>query len=239
VLRAVLAHVALAALAVGCAVDAGAGDDRADELADATPVASVAEVQQLLDEVRADVFPDLASHDIRLVGFAAAGDFYRADVVAETALRRASRRTYRVRYNTTQFGDAPSRAAVRAILVHEVKHIWDMAHMSSLEVAGLGLETLFGDTRAYERATDRFALEQGYARGLKAYRLWIYDHVDDATEAEKRATYYTPEEIDAWIAAHAGDDDLAGDPPDAGDDLAGTPGGPDAGYGGGDVGLGD
>ena len=62
----------------------------------------------------------------------------------------------------------------------------------------MGLAYARGELPDYERQTDEQALERGCATGLKAYRLWLYDRVDDETEAQKRRDYYTPEEIDAW-----------------------------------------
>jgi hypothetical protein len=44
-------------------------------------------------------------------------------------------------------------------------------------------------------------MELGCAPGLIAFRVWLYDHVDAETEAQKRVDYWTPEEIVRWIGS--------------------------------------
>jgi hypothetical protein len=34
------------------------------------------------------------------------------------------------------------------------------------------------------------------------FRVWLYTHEDEAGRQEKMRVYYTPDEIDAFVAAH-------------------------------------
>ena len=67
-------------------------------------------------------------------------------------------------------------------------------------IAAFGLWYATDDVSAYERETDLFALERGCGEGLIAFRTWLYAQLDDEAIAEKQRDYYTPEEIEAWMA---------------------------------------
>lgn len=177
-------------------------EGKADIGAPERPIRTVDDLQGLFDRVRADVYPELADYSLELSPFDSEGDFFQASVKLTTAWKSGHNRVYLLKYNRALFGDPPSRAAVRAILVHEMKHILDYTKKSSVALAAFGIGYEFSNNRDYERATDEYALARGYGLGLKAYRLWLYDHVDAETEREKRATYYTPEEIDAYLRDH-------------------------------------
>jgi len=97
---------------------------------------------------------------------------------------------------------------VRSILAHELAHIEDLSHGQRVRLLRLtGL--LFKGWRArFERRADLTALARDYGPGLKTYRLWLYDHVPAGALEEKRRDYFTPEEIDAILAATASRRDL-------------------------------
>jgi hypothetical protein len=207
-MRATLPLLVLTVVAgtLGCAsADSGADPDEssAAQTASAPPIRRQADLQVILERVVRRVYPELTSYDIQLSPFTSEQDFFRSDITIGTVLASAAHRTYRVRYNTRVFDDPPPTDAVEAILVHEVKHISDYSKKSSVGFVfwaiGYGL---CSDNSKYERQTDVHALEAGFGRGLAAYRTWLYAHVDAATEKEKRATYYTPAEIEAYLAGH-------------------------------------
>ena len=106
-------------------------------------------------------------------------------------------------YNPAMFPDPPSRIAAGAIIIHELKHVLDYTGMDSDELVDFGLWYASGDDISdYEKQTDEYALESGCAEGLSAYREWVYAHIPKEDLEEKMETYYTPDEIAAWVAAN-------------------------------------
>ena len=168
------------------------------QLLDRTPPASTAEVQEALDRVRADVYPELVDLSVALTEAEHEQDYFWAQPAFNTVSDPPRERDYRVYVNTLMYPSPPPWSAVFAILVHELKHIADYTEMDTGEVVEFGAWYAEGDIADYERATDLYALEQGCATGLSAYRTWLYAHVDEETEQQKRRDYYTPEEIAAW-----------------------------------------
>jgi hypothetical protein len=198
------AVVAIASLSeAGCSGGSsdGAADTSADVVAE-TDVRTPSALQALVDRARADVYPELASFRIQLVPMSSATDYFRSDVTTDTALNAAPQRTYSLHYNTRLLDDPPSPAAVTAILIHELKHIRDYTRMSSIDLIAFAIRYSTQDTRAYEHQTDEYVLQHRWGPALKLYRLWLYAHEDDAGRQEKMRIYYTPDEIDAYIAAH-------------------------------------
>ena len=47
------------------------------------------------------------------------------------------------------------------------------------------------------------ALARDYGAGLKIYRAWLYEHIPARKLADKHRDYFSPEEIDAILAATA------------------------------------
>ena len=132
-------------------------------------------------------------------------DFFNAGVDLTTVDLPGLERRYIIRANSAVFsGDEPPIGATAAILAHELQHILDYTAMSGEELVDFALEYSEGDITTVERATDEAVLARGCATGLKAYREWLYEQLDAETAAEKRRDYYTPDEIDAWVADHGG-----------------------------------
>ena len=106
------------------------------------------------------------------------------------------------------FKDWPGDAAVHAILVHELKHLEDFTHMTSLQIIGLGKKYTGrqpnADVAKYDRATDLWTLSVGEADGLIEYRNWLYPHLNARQLILKEIYYYTPEEIQKNKLEHGG-----------------------------------
>jgi hypothetical protein len=165
------------------------------------PATDEAMMEDVLEAARSRFYPNLAKADIALV--ADASQLYFASNLDYDTLEDAPLdRHYQVHYNPQIFADPPSRFALGAILVHELKHVTDYTQMSSATLAEFGIWYATGDVDDYEHQTDVASLEAGCATGLKAYRVWLYAHVPSADLAAKEAEYYTPDQIDAWIAAN-------------------------------------
>lgn len=131
--------------------------------------------------------------------------YFRASIDSDSL---GGSRVYVVSYDPVVLEDPPEPTALAAILVHELAHVADYRSMDDAQYVEFGLwygaqdPATSDELRAYERATDEQALERGCAAGLSAMRTWIYAHASPEVLAEKQRNYYTPEEIDAWVAAH-------------------------------------
>lgn len=165
---------------------------------------SEAALAALLADVQAAVHaPGLDGVEVGLAPMTSDSDFFTAGPDLTTVDRPGPERRYIVRYNTRVFETGgPPVGATSAILGHELQHVADYVGMTSDELVDFALTYAEGDIAAYERQTDEAVLEAGCADGLKAYRVWLYEQIDAEAEAAKRRDYYTPEEIDVWVAEH-------------------------------------
>jgi hypothetical protein len=167
--------------------------------------ASEAELGDILNEARDRFYPNLKGASIQLVPFQSTTDVFLSNLDLTTLGNAPLERHYELHYNTNMLARPPSRGAIGAILVHELKHTTDYVGMDMNTLAAFGFwYGLADDTNVapYERATDERSLEDGCGPNLKAYRVWLYAFVDPSVLAAKEAEYYTPDEIDAWMAAH-------------------------------------
>lgn len=166
-----------------------------------TPPATEADIVALVASAREGFFPTLGALSLEVVTMESEDSYFVANLDLATLSEAPLERDYRVLYNPALFADPPSRLAVGAILVHELKHVLDYTGMDSDELVEFGLWYASGDDISdYEKQTDEYALESGCAEGLSAYREWVYAHIPAEDLQEKRDTYYTPEEIAAWVA---------------------------------------
>ncbi|MGE4106431.1 MAG: hypothetical protein AB7F66_04400 [Bacteriovoracia bacterium] len=170
-------------------------------LEEAEPIAplTLRRLEALLRQVIQESYPELVPLRISLKPMRSKEDFFKSDVEAITLVRSKENRHYRVFFNEKLFQDSPSEAAIRAILAHELSHIQDYYQKYAGRMIRFALWYLTSDASQYEHATDRTAIDLGYARGLKAYRAWLYKQLTPKIEAKKRRVYYTPEEIDELI----------------------------------------
>jgi len=157
------------------------------------------EVERELAGVVNRSFPELKGVDIAVEEIRSKSDFFISGYDPETVLKKGPSRSYRVYVNPRLFESPPSEAAIRAALAHELTHILDYTRLSPVALEKFTLRYATGDDSKYERATDQGALERGYGCGLIEYRRWLYAHVSPATEAAKRKSYLTPEEIEDWM----------------------------------------
>jgi hypothetical protein len=91
---------------------------------------------------------------------------------------------------------------MRAIVAHELAHVTDYARGNRLHLFGLLRLTNKNVMERFEKRADTEAVKRGYARGLKEYRLWLYEHVPAKTLAQKKKDYLSPDEIDALARAY-------------------------------------
>jgi hypothetical protein len=172
------------------------------------PVTTEAGLVALLDATREATFPELGAADIGVRPLADL-KFLRAWIELDSVAEEDGfARRYTIEYDPVLLADPPEPAALAAVLVHELGHVDDYVGMTSEEVLefavwyGTADPMTSDELSAYERGTDEKALVRGCADGLSAMRSWIYAHSDEAVRAEKERNYYTPAEIDAWVAAN-------------------------------------
>lgn len=195
------------ALLVACtankAVDSAADHLSCAERFSGAPPASADDVEALTEIAIAHYASPLDEVDLRYTAISGDSVFFQANLDITTIEEEPLERTYTIQYNPALFSSPPSRAAVGAILVHELRHVLDYTEMTSEELAEFAAWYITEDVSAYERQTDEYALEQGCGDGLIAYREWLYEAIPPEDVADKQYNYYTPDEIRAWMAANA------------------------------------
>jgi hypothetical protein len=207
--------LALAFPLAGCGISANKGDSGAaqgpvDPCGQAAelhrPPTDELELSYVIDDVQRIVFgAELRDVEVGLAPLPSETDFFNAGVDLTTADLPGLERRYIIRANSAIFsGDEPPIGATTAIVAHELEHVLDYTAMSGDELVDFALEYSEGDISQYERQTDEAVMVRGCATGLKAYREWLYEQLDAEAEAAKRRDYYTPDEIDAWVADHGG-----------------------------------
>jgi len=169
---------------------------------DGPPPTQAADIEALAATAIGAYAPVLSGVEIRYAEISSESVFFQANLDVTTIEDDPLERSYTLQYNAALFSSPPSSAAVGAILVHELRHILDYAEMESAELSEFLVWYLSEDVSSYERATDEYALEAGCGEGLIAYREWLYATIPPEALAEKQRNYYTPEEIEAWMAAN-------------------------------------
>ncbi len=163
--------------------------------------------EQLVSEIIARSFPNLIGVDIRLKRFQSDTDYFRTSFSAARFIAGVKMR-YFVLVNPEWRSRGAPVEGVQAILAHELAHVEDLTRGKRIRL--FGLVGLVSETRTarFERRADLKAVARDYGSGLKAYRAWLYNHVPAEKLAEKRRDYFSPQEIDAILAAMAQHPDL-------------------------------
>jgi hypothetical protein len=158
--------------------------------------------EQLVSEIIARSFPTLIGIDIRVKPFQSDTDYFRTSFSA-TRFAAGVKMRYFVLVNPASRTRGAPFEGIQAILAHELAHVEDLTRGKRIRL--FGLAGLVSETRTarLERRADLNAIARGYGSGLKAYRAWLYNHVPAEKLAEKRRDYFSPEEIDAILAATA------------------------------------
>jgi len=161
---------------------------------------AIERTRKLVDEIRAAAYPELRDAQINIETFEDRADYFRSSFSFSRYLLPGKMR-YRLLVNPRVFESQAPDEGVRAILAHELGHTLYFAQRSRIELLGLVRLAGKGFTARFERWADLQAIARGYGEGLKAYREWLYRHVPVDRLAEKRRNYFSPEEIDAILAA--------------------------------------
>jgi hypothetical protein len=151
---------------------------------------------RLVDEVQAASFPELSSIRISVRCFSSDSDYFRARFSIPRFLVGAKMR-YFVEVNFTPALVTAPEEDRRAIVAHELAHVAYYAGHKRIFLFGLVRLGNKGSRARFERDADAQAIRLGYAKGLKEYRMWLYQHVPAWALAEKKRDYLSPEEIEA------------------------------------------
>ena len=110
-----------------------------------------------------------------------------------------NKRKAKLKVNKSVFKCAPPINGLRAILIHEAKHLLDYFTLNFTGYLKLLNSYTDNHRRAkYERSTDLYVLEKGYKNGLIEYRDWIYLRLNPKELKTKQCFYLTPKEISEW-----------------------------------------
>lgn len=157
-----------------------------------------------MNEIRHEFYSEFDSLNITVREFNSEAYFLQAKVDVKTLFKAKVKRKYYIEINPKIYDCAPSPAALKAILIHELEHINDYNEMSSAQISELGVKYAASKKyrAAYERATDVKVLVKGQAQGLIEYRHWIYAKLSPRELELKKFYYLTPEEILTWVKEH-------------------------------------
>lgn len=165
------------------------------QAAQQAPESAVQRSAHIIREVIKASYPELANADVRVQTFSSQSDYFRTTFSYQRFLSGLKMR-YFIKVNPRFMELNAPEAGVRAILAHEMGHVYDFQRKNRLRLFGLLRLASKGYTARFERWTDLQAIQRGYGEGLKAYRRWLYDHIPASKLAEKQRNYFSPEEID-------------------------------------------
>ncbi|MBK9069573.1 MAG: hypothetical protein IPL79_00975 [Myxococcales bacterium] len=195
------AKAALLAEAASLSTPGGVIDD---DVAVVTSVADATALQASIDRVVAEEFPSLEDMHIEARTGTSSDSLLRTSFRSLDVARRASKRHYFVVLSTA-FATQPDAAAIEALVIHEIQHIYDYTQLSGAALLGLVAEYVLSPNSfvpRYERATDIRALERAFeaqratqAADMIRYRKFLYEVVPAADVAEKHRNYLRPDEI--------------------------------------------
>lgn len=166
------------------------------------PAITSTEFAEMVTRAKLTHMPCLIETNIAIREFESDAYYLQAKPEIKSLLKKKQERKYFVEVNPKLYLCPPSMDALEAILVHEFEHVVDYEKMSALGIARFGAK--YGTSKKYrakyERATDEKVLKKNLGLGLIGYREWIYSKLSPKDILIKKRYYYTPEEIDEWIA---------------------------------------
>lgn len=178
---------------------------RAGSQAPAGPVnpdaahAAVDRARALADEIIAASYSDFKSLDIRVKPFRSRSDYFKMRFGIPQYFCAQMR--YLLFINPRVFDLQAPDAGVRAIIAHELGHVFYFRMRNRVRLLGLVRLTSRRFTAEFERWADLKAISLGYGEGLKEYRRWLYQNIPAEKLAEKQRDYFSPDEIDAILSA--------------------------------------
>lgn len=198
---AALALIAALALFTACGDSPQKAERRRQAAEKIEPL--IVEVGGIVEELIASDFPELEGIRLAYKPILSPDVFLATDVEAGTIFEEPLDRDYVLYINAYLVDHHPGSRALRGIMAHELVHFSDYLSMNAWDLIVLYFQSNYNDdfNVGFERDTDVEAMRRGYAAGIRAYRVWIYEQLDDPAQlAKKKRRYFSPAEIDAWLA---------------------------------------
>ena len=164
---------------------------------------SIDQVVELIDNIKNESFPELSNIKIQLSTFESDFAFLTSRPITYS-LFLPFKVKYKIGINRKLFTFKLPLFALEGILAHELAHTSFYVVKGRLRTIFTGVAILHHhENIEFERRTDIDAITRGYGEGIKAYREVLYRELSDEQIAKKNERYFSPEEIDALVAAYA------------------------------------
>lgn len=159
------------------------------------------DIRELIDQLIKEEFPELEYVNLSIRFFKSDAYYLATWIKPFSIVRKPKNRGYIVKINENLFDCPPPRAALKAIMIHELQHIYDYYTMKSGKlinlIASIGLS--HKERAIYERNTDLETMKKGYTKGLMEYRKWIYAKISGTDLLTKKLFYWTPCQMQEWL----------------------------------------
>lgn len=145
-------------------------------------------------------YPELRGKKIEMRAFHSRSDYFRTRFSLPRFLLLLPMK-YFVEVNPELAKRSPPPEGVCAILAHESAHLVTLSRGNRIRRFGLMRLLSRGYTVKFERRADLETIRRGFGPGLEQYREWVYRNIPPGKTAEKKRNYFSPEEIEAILAA--------------------------------------
>jgi hypothetical protein len=182
-------------------------------LVDARPVSedlsAIEKTRQLVDDISRKSFPEINLTKIKIKTFQSDKNFFKARF-SYTRFLTFQKMRYIVYVNPKVFKLFAPENGIRAILAHELAHIFYYTEKNRFELLGL-ISLVSGKfTTKFERKADLEAIKRGYGKGLIEYREWLYKNIPPKTVRPKKRDYFSPAEIELILDVLADTPEMIG-----------------------------
>jgi integrase len=164
------------------------------------PLDGLQRIAPIVDSVRARSFPQLQDAEITLRAIRSDYIFLEGRF-SFTSYFLAPKLHYIILFNPDALARHVPPDALQAIVAHELSHIDYLHRHRRLGLLRLIRLLSAAYTARFERGADLQAIALGYGPGLESYRTWLYRNIPPKHLPEKMRDYFSPEEIEAILAA--------------------------------------
>lgn len=159
---------------------------------------AIAQTRTIIAEIVEKSYPELKDAKIRVKTFDSKANYFQSQFSISRFLTCRTLR-YNLYVNPEVFNKNAPEDAVRAIVAHELAHIFYYSERNRFELLGLVSLINKGFTTKFERRADLEAIDRGFGEGLIKYRQWLYQNIPAKNLAEKKRNYFSPEEIEKML----------------------------------------
>lgn len=159
---------------------------------------AIKQTQTIIAEIVEKSYPELKDVKIRVKTFASKANYFQSQF-SFTRFLTCQKLRYNIYVNPEVFNKNAPEEAIRAILAHELAHVFYYSERNRFELLGLVSLINKGFTTKFERRADLEAIDRGYGEGLIKYRQWLYQNIPAKNLAEKKRNYFSPEEVEKML----------------------------------------